>query len=133
MNARLTSVRMIAGIAMALVLFNAIRSAYRSYSPWTSCVEFYRRELQRQQAFASIPVWQLIAALIVIAWLAPSALRQHGSGLIRFFFPAVLAAATGLILLMAVRKFQARSIQTDLEALNDFENENPGGSDAAEN
>jgi hypothetical protein len=118
---------MIAGIAMVLVLFNAIRSVYHSYGPWTSCVEFYRRELHRQQAFASIPVWQMIAALIVIAWLAPSALHQHGSSLIRFFFPAVLVAAAGLILLMAVRKLQARDIQADLEALNDFENENPDG------
>jgi hypothetical protein len=140
MNAKVTSVRALAALAMAVVLINAMRSAFRSYSgqaahfgsedaPWSSCLEFYRRELQRQQVIAALPVWQLVGALLVIGWLAPSAFRQYGAGLMRFFFPAVLIAATGLILLMAVRKYQARHIQNDLQALSNFEDENPGGSD----
>ena len=91
-NAKFTSVRALAALTMALVLINAIRSLYRAYTPWSSCVEFYRRELERQQAFVALPTWQMVAALFVIAWLAPSSLRQ--TGLMRFVFPALLVGAT---------------------------------------
>jgi hypothetical protein len=127
-TARLTTVRIAAAVVMTMVLINAIRNLYLSYrgkETWTSCVEFYRSELQKQKAFAALPVWQMIAAFLIIAWLTPGALRRNSADPLGIVLPAVLFAAAGLIVLMAVRKFQARHLQADIEALNSFEAENP--------
>jgi hypothetical protein len=141
MNARLTSVRGFAAAVMAMLLASAGRNLYRSYggnrrksppdagAPWASCLEFYRSELEKQRTFAAFPVWQLLAALLTVAWLTPGALRRDSADPLGMILPAVLLAATGLIVLMAVRKFQARHIEADLEALSYFEDETrPGGS-----
>ena len=135
-STRVNSFRYIAAIVMAGVLANAIRSVYVSWkdkgasSPaasWTSCAQFYRHELVRQQVFCAIPVWQMVAALAVIAWLAPRAFRRINEDLMGVVFSAVLLGAAGMIVLIAVRKFQARHVETDLEALKRFEQDNDLG------
>jgi hypothetical protein len=70
------------------------------------------------------PAWQLAAALLIIAWLSRRSLYS-GHDALRVLLPAVLLAAAGLIVWMAVRKFQARHVQNDLDALNRFEKESP--------
>jgi hypothetical protein len=140
MTTRRTTVRIAAISVMAMLLTNAAQRLYRAYkprvdritdeadSPWSSCVEFYRSELDKQRAFAS-PVWQMLAALLVIAWLVPDALH-HSPDPFRISLPLVLFAAAGLLVLMAFRKFQARRVQRDIEALDSFERDNfPGGID----
>ena len=141
MTTRRTTVRIVAIVVMAMLLTNAAQRLYRAYkpraarptdgvgSPWSSCVEFYRSELEKQRAFASQPVWQMLAALLVIAWLVPDALH-HSPDPFRISLPVVLFAAAGLLVLVALRKFQAHRVQRDIDALDSFENENfPGGID----
>jgi hypothetical protein len=134
-SARLASVRLIAALVALALLANAIRSLYLSYkervddrgSAWSSCAAFYRRELERQQAFAAPPVWQMLAALFAIGWLTPMALRRSNDDLMGILFLTVLLGATGLLVLMAVRKFQARRLRHEIEALDSFEHENSSG------
>jgi hypothetical protein len=62
-TARLTTVRIAAAVVMTMVLINAIRNlhlSYRGKETWTSCLEFYRSELQKQRAFAALPLWQMV-------------------------------------------------------------------------
>ncbi len=93
---------------------------------WSTCLEFYRTELERQRQIAMQPAWQLAAALLIIAWLTRRSLYS-GHDALRVLLPAVLLAAAGLIVWMAVRKFQARHVQDDLDALTRFEQESPSG------
>jgi hypothetical protein len=83
-------------------------------------------ELERRRQIAMQPTWQLAAALLIIAWLTRRSLYS-GNDALRGLLPVVLLAAAGLIVWMAVRKFQARHIQDDLDALNRFEQQNPSG------
>jgi len=142
LNSRWTSVRVFAVLVMAMLLVSAGLQLYRSYrrgatpltggtnEPWSSCLGFYRSELEKQQAFGGQPVWQMVAAVLVIAWLTPGALDRSSTDPLRIVLPAVLFAAVGLIVLMAVRKVQARRFEGDIEALNRFEKEShPGGAD----
>jgi hypothetical protein len=133
-TARYTSVRVVAALVTVMVLGTAIRSVHlafrgRAAGPWSSCVEFYRSELERQRAFAALPAWQIVAALSVIAWLTPGALSRNSADPLAIVLPAVLLAAAAFVLLMAVRKFQARHVHAALEALNSFSIEDHRGGD----
>jgi len=139
MNASLTAVRIVAALVMAMLLTTTVKSLYLSYSqgaprflrgegaPWSSCLQFYRNELEKQQALAALPAWQMLTALLIIAWLTSRALLRNSTDPLRIVMLAVLFAAAGLIALMAVRKFQSRRVQGDLESLNSFEKENHAG------
>jgi hypothetical protein len=133
------SIGLIAGVVMVMLLASTARNLYVFYrrshtapalsgtSPSSSsCLEFYRTELERRRQIAMQPVWQLAAALLIIAWLTRRSLYS-GHDALRVLLPVVLLAAAGLIVWMAVRKFQARHIQDDLDALNRFEQQNPSG------
>jgi hypothetical protein len=136
-NARLTSVRIIAGLVTAMLLATAVLRVYRAFKstagsrmPWNACVEFYRSELEKQRAVATVPAWQLLVAMLVIGWLGRNILTRSISDPTEILMHIVLLAAAGLIVLMAIRKLQGRRIQSDIDALNMFETEtNPGGSD----
>jgi hypothetical protein len=136
-NARLTSVRIIAGLVTAMLLATAVRRVYRAFKstagsrmPWNACVEFYRSELEKQRALATVPAWQLLVAMLVIGWLGQNILTRSISDPTEMLMHIVLLAAAGLIVLMAIRKLQGRRIQADIDALNMFETEtNSGGSD----
>ena len=137
MNSRLTGVRIVAVLLMAMLLLSTARRLFHAYragaerpavgSPWSSCMEFYRSELEKQRSFAELPVWQMVAALLAITWLTSSTLRRSNSDPTRAILLVVLFAAAGLIVLMAVRKFQARRIQGDIKALDQFERESLSG------
>jgi hypothetical protein len=133
------SIGLIAGVVMVMLLASTARNLYVFYrrshaasaqsgtsASWSSCVEFYRTELERRRQIAMQPAWQLAAALLIIAWLSRRSLYS-GHDALRVLLPAVLLAAAGLIVWMAVRKFQARHVQNDLDALNRFEKESPSG------
>lgn len=141
-NARLTSVRIAAGLVTAMLLASALLRVYRgvkstaaaigsgSSMPWNACVEFYRSELEKQRALATVPAWQLLVAMLVIGWLGRNILTRSVADPTEILMHIVLLAAAGLIVLMAIRKLQGRRIQADIDALNMFETEtNPGGSD----
>jgi len=144
MNARFTSVRFVAGMVMATLLTSTVWTLLRVYrsseSPWsshrsapnaamTSCIEFYRSELERYLAYAGLPAWQLVTVLVIIGWMMRDALTRNSTDPFRLVLPYVLFAAAGLIMLVAVRKFQARRIQDDIDALKMFEDEiHAGGS-----
>ena len=121
-------VAVIAGLVMAMLLVNTIRNVYLSFigskamsGAFNTCLEFYRRELERQRAAASQPVWQLVTALLIISWLTRSAFVKFSANSALLLF--VLMAGGGLILLLAFRKFQARGVQEEIDALDRFEDE----------
>jgi hypothetical protein len=144
MKARFTSLRFVAGLVMATLLTSTVWNLLRVYrssgSPWssnrsapnaamTSCIEFYRSELERYLAYAGLPAWQLVTVLLIIAWMTRDALMRNSTDPFRLMLPYVLFAAAGLIMLVAVRKFQARRIQDDIDALEVLEDEiHAGGS-----
>jgi hypothetical protein len=137
LNSRVNSTRVIAGLVMAMLVTSTIRNLYfslrkpgglspeaSSSTALTSCVEFYRIELERQRQIARQPLWQLVAALLIIAYLIQRPLLRPNMNLLHVMLPVVLLTAAGLIVLLAVRKFDARRIQDEIDALNMFENEN---------
>jgi len=89
----------------------------------TSCLAFYRSELQRRLAIARQPAWQLLAALLIIAWLTRRAPMRSGMDALHIVQLLVLLAAAAVIILLAVRKLDARRIQEDIDALTLFEQE----------
>ena len=137
-NARFTSLRFLAGLITALLLTSTVWSLFRVYQrsrgTWssviagpnaamTSCLEFYRSELERNREYARQPAWQLVSVLVIIAWMTRDALMRNSSDPFRVLLPYVLLAAAGMIVLVAVRKFQTRRLQDDIDALHVFENE----------
>jgi len=56
-------------------------------------------------------------------WLTRDALLRTSPDLLRVALPFVLISAAGLTLLLAVRKFEARRVQAELDALDRFEEE----------
>jgi len=138
MNNRLTSLRVLAGLVMTILLMSAAWSLLLAYrksrgegsaipdapmAAMTSCVEFYRNELERQREYARQPTWQLITVLLIIAWMTRDALMRNSTDPFRAVLPYVLFAAAGMIVLVAVRKHQARRVQDDIDALDAFEDE----------
>ena len=138
MNARITSLRFVAGLVMASLLTNTVwglsRAYLRSRGNWylvhagpnaamTSCIEFYRSELERNREYTRQPAWQLVTVLVIIAWMTRDALMRSSSDPFRVVLPYVLFAAAGMIVLVAVRKLQARRVQDYIDALDMFEDE----------
>ena len=134
MSARL-NVAIIAGFVMVMLFVTAGRDVYMFYRrslgslsgpgvSWSSCVAFYRTELERQRELAIQPAWQFAVALLIIVWLSRRTVYT-GHGFLGVLLPAVLLAAAGLIIWMVVRKIQARRVQEDIDSLNLFERENP--------
>jgi hypothetical protein len=127
--ARLTPARIIGGVVMAMLLANTIRNLYLSRrrniaaTAWATCLEFYRNELERQREIGRLPIWQLVTALLIIGWLTRNALMRTGSDVLRAILPFVLIAAACLIVLLAIRKFGARHVQDELDALDAFSEE----------
>ncbi|HLQ77367.1 MAG TPA: hypothetical protein VK210_08430 [Terriglobia bacterium] len=137
MRARIATTGAIAGLVTAMLLASTARNLYLAFrrsrndalenssnTALTSCLEFYRSELERQRQVARQPLWQLVAALLIVAWLVPRPLMRSNMDLLRAVLPVVLLAAAILIVLMALRKFQARRVQEDIDALDAFEEEN---------
>jgi hypothetical protein len=89
----------------------------------TSCLDFYRSELERNREYARQPTWQLVTVMAIIVWMTRDALVRNSTDPFRVLLPYVLLAAAGMIVLMAVRKLQARRIQDDMDALDVFEDE----------
>jgi hypothetical protein len=121
-RARETPIRIVAAVIMVMILGGAIRRLYLSYRegvPSLSSMDFYRRELEKQRAFASTPAWQILTAFLIIGWQI-NGLRVNGSAQ---FVTAVLVAAAGLVVLLAARRFRVRRIQDELDALSSFEEE----------
>jgi hypothetical protein len=127
MNARITSLRFVAGLAMVTLLTSTVWRLLRmEASPngaMTSCIEFYRSELERYREYARLPAWQLATILLIIAWMTRDTLMRNSTDPFRAVLPYVLVAAAGMIVLMVVRKVQARRVQDDIDALEVFENE----------
>jgi len=136
MSARITSLRFVAGLVMAILLTSTVWSVYRAYrrsrgssvhpgpnAAMTSCLEFYRSELETQREYARQPAWLLMTVLLIIAWMTRDALMRNSTAPFRALLPYVLFAAAGMIVLVAVRKIQARRVQDDIDALDAFEGE----------
>jgi uncharacterized membrane protein len=138
MNARITSLRFVAGLVTVMLLTSTVWSVFRVYTrsrgTWssvlagpnaamTSCLEFYRSELERNREYARQPAWQLVTVLVIIAWMIRNVLARNSTDPFRIVLPYILFAAVGMIVLMAVRKLQARRIQDDMDALDVFEDE----------
>jgi hypothetical protein len=133
MNARITSLRFVAGLVMAILLISTVWSLLKTYmqtgtgvssnAAMTSCIEFYRSELERYREYARLPAWQLATILLIIAWMTRDSLMRSRSDPFRIVLPYVLIAAAGMIVLVAVRKIQSRRIQADIDALDVFEDE----------
>jgi hypothetical protein len=136
--ARETTVRIVAVVITVMFLTGAIRRLYLSYredvpvpsggaaTPWNASIDFYRRELEKQRAFASTPAWQIVTAFLIIAWLI-AGLPVNRAGPLERVLPAVLVAAAGLLALLVARRFRVRRIQEELDALNSLEQENRYG------
>jgi hypothetical protein len=123
MNARLTSLRSIAVLVTSVLLASTVWRLFRTYDSrasvaMTPCLEFYRSELARMQEFGRVPAWQLVTVLVIIAWMARDAFRRNSEDPFRLVLPYVLIAAAGMVVLMAVRKYQARRVQNDMDALD---------------
>jgi hypothetical protein len=138
MNARVTSLRFLAGLITTMLLTSTVWSLIRAYqrtrrtqslviagpnAAMTSCLEFYRSELERIREYAKQPAWQLVTVLVIIAWMMRDALARNSADPFRVVLPYVLFAAAGMIVLVAVRKFQTRRLQDDIDALDVFEDE----------
>jgi hypothetical protein len=138
LTARMTLPRIVAGLVMTMTLVQftkALRFSYKKYGRiWpaptlggdaalTTCLEFYRNELERQREMRKVPTWQLAVTFLIIGWLTRDALLRTSPDLLRVALPFVLISAAGLILLLAVRKFEARRVQAELDALDRFEEE----------
>ncbi len=89
----------------------------------------YRSELERQQEVMKLPAWQLGVAFVIVAWLIHRVMFDTRTRLVDSLLPLVLFSAAGLLLLLAVRKIEARRVRDELEALDRFEQQNlqPGG------
>src|SRR6185436_12586491 len=102
MNARLTSMRAVAGLVMAMLLMSTAWSLLRAFrnarGDWSSmlsssnaamssCLEFYRSELERQREYARQPAWQLVTVLLIIAWMTRDALMRNSSDPFRVVLP----------------------------------------------
>ena len=136
LSATLLVARIVAGfvmIVMTVRLINTIYFSYRRYGTvWpairigpevalTTCLDFYRNELERQREFARQPTWQLAVTLFITGWLTRDALLNTSRDLFRVALPFVLLAAALLIVLLAVRKFEARRVESELAALDKFQ------------
>jgi uncharacterized membrane protein len=144
MNARITSPRFLAGLITAMLLTSTLWSLFRAYQrsrgTWsavsagpnaamTSCLDFYRSELERNREYARQPTWQLVTVMAIIVWMTRDALVRNSTDPFRVLLPYVLLAAAGMIVLMAVRKLQTRRVQDDIDALDVFEDKRlEGGS-----
>lgn len=137
MNARITPLRIVAGLVMAVLLTSTVWNLLRTFlrsgkngssagaisnAAMTSCREFYRNELERYREYSRLPSWQLATILLIIAWMIREPLMRSTDSF-RAVLPYVLLAAAGMIVLVAVRKVQARRIQDEIEALDVFEAE----------
>jgi uncharacterized membrane protein len=138
MNARITSLRFLAGLITTMLLTSTVWSLFRAYrrsrGTWssvlagpnaamTSCLEFYRSELESSREYTRQPAWQLVTVLVIIAWMTRNLLVRNSTDPFRVVLPYILFAAAGMIVLMAVRKHQARRVQDDIDALDAFEDE----------
>ena len=133
MNARITSLRFVAGLVMAILLISTVWHLLKTYmqsgttissnAAITSCIEFYRSELERYREYARLPMWQLATVLLIIAWMTRDSLMRGSTDPFRIVLPYVLIAAAGMIVLVAVRKIQSRQVQSEIEALDVFEGE----------
>jgi hypothetical protein len=140
-NARITSVGAIAGLVMAMLLTSTVRNLFLSRrrhinrtpddtgpnTALSSCVEFYRNELERQLEIARQPAWQLAIALLIIGWLTRNAWVRTSADPLRIVLLGVLFAAAGLTILLALRRFGARGVQDEIDALERLEGEEKGG------
>ena len=138
MNARITPLRLVAGLIMAVMVTSTVwrllRVYRRSRGKWasvisgpnaamTSCLEFYRGELERQREYARYPSAHLVVVFVVAVWLMREALMQRRPDLYHMVLPYILIVALGMIVLMALRKLQSRRVHADLDALDVFERE----------
>jgi len=89
----------------------------------TSCLAFYRSELERRLAIARQPAWQLLTALLIIAWLTRRAPMRTGMEVLQIVQFLVLLAAAAVVVLLAVGKLDARRIQEDIHALDVMDQE----------
>ena len=142
MNARITPLRLVAGLVMAVMVTSTVwrllQVYRRSRGKWssviagpnaamTSCLEFYRGELERQREYARYPSSYLVIVFVVLVWIMRLALMQRRPDLYRMVLPYILILAMGMIVLMALRKFQSRRVHDDLDALDVFEKETLSG------
>jgi len=96
------------------------RTHISSETARTTCLAFYRDEQERRLAIARQPAWQLLTALVIIAWLTRSAPMRTGMDVLHIVQLLVLLAAADVVLL-AMRKLEARRIQQDIHALDAVE------------
>jgi Flp pilus assembly protein TadB len=127
-SARSVATRVIAGLVLAMLLIQAVRGLYsfvrgpagiEPNDERSSFLDFYRRELERQQQLARQPVWQAAAALLIIGWLMRSGMVRVNS--MRPVLIITLIAAAGLVIMLSMKKFDARRIQKEIDALDQFE------------
>ena len=93
MKARVSPTGVIAGLVMAMLLTGTFKNLYAAFvrsrgiasavpsssnTALTSCLEFYRSELEAQRLIARQPAWQLGAALLIIGWLTRYAAAAAG-------------------------------------------------------
>jgi hypothetical protein len=136
--ARATAARVIAAVVMMMLLVRVVRTLYFSYRKYgrlrpdttragdaalTTCLEFYRNELERQRVIHREPAWQLAITFLVIGWLTRDAMLRSRADVIGLAVPFDLFSAAGFVVLLAVRKFQMRRVQAELDALDKFEQE----------
>jgi hypothetical protein len=126
--ARLTSIRIIAALVAVMMLVRVVSTLYvnrvTADAALTTCLQFYRNELERQRELARQPAWQLAVTFLIIGWLSREAWIRTSPEILRVAVPFILFAAAGLIVLLAVRKLQSRRIESELDALNRFEEKN---------
>ena len=116
--------RVIAG-AMLIVVAITTYKAYRrilwpqTVSPDTGlngCLAFYRKELTTEYRTLVLK-WRLLVAITIFLWLTSFHLFFQGPLLVRVFLPA------SLILIIIVRRWEARKLNRELAALDAFEQE----------
>jgi hypothetical protein len=138
LTARQPAARVIAGLVMAMMFADLGRMlviSYRKYgSFWptmtldrdaalTTCLNYYRTELVRSRELARHPAWQLAIAFLMVGVLLRDAFLRTSPELLAVALPFVLIAAAALIVLLGIRKFEARRLDAELDALDKFEQE----------
>ena len=117
-----------ARVATAAVMALTVTLAYTAYrriwplhtlSPnpaLKDCLEFYRNELKAQYHSAELTL-QFLAPIVVFVFLTWGLIIRTGPRVPRILLPSVL------ILILLVRRYEARRVKQKLAALEEFEKE----------
>ena len=119
-----TPLRVIAAALMVLTPVAAHQAWYRIWSPQTlspnaalkGCLDFYRQELKAQYSSVAL-MWRFVVPIVTLAFLTWNAIFRTNSLVPKILLPSLL------ILILALRRHEARKLRHKLALLDAFEKE----------